>query len=126
VHKILLHTREAKHPPAQKFSVFKLGGKHPPAHTITDLAPPLVPPSSRNSKTLLFHHLQQHGFENPEYGVYFRKSYLTKEKTLKDMLVCGIQGKACQDSKTLFAEMLTNSGSLKSSFIIRLSKVTCI
>jgi hypothetical protein len=42
------------------------------------------------------------------------------------MLVCGIQGKACQDSKTLFAEMLTNSGSLKSSFIIRLSKVTCI
>jgi hypothetical protein len=25
-------------------------------------------------------HLQQHGFENPEYGVYFRKSYLTKRK----------------------------------------------
>jgi hypothetical protein len=25
------------------------------------------------------------------------------------MLACGIQGKACQDSKTLFAEMLTNS-----------------
>jgi hypothetical protein len=35
---------------------------------------------SRNSKTLLFHYLQQHGFENPEYGVYFRKSYPTKEK----------------------------------------------
>jgi hypothetical protein len=45
--------------------------------------------------------------------VYFRKSYLTKEKTLKDMLTCGIQGKAHQESKTLFAEMLTNSGSLK-------------
>jgi hypothetical protein len=59
------------------------------------------------------HHQQQHGFENPEYGVYFRKSYPTKEKTLKDMLACGIQGKADQESKTLFAEMLTNSGSLK-------------
>jgi hypothetical protein len=34
----------------------------------------------------LFHHLQQHGFENSEYRVYIRKSYLTKEKTLKDML----------------------------------------
>jgi hypothetical protein len=48
--------------------------------------------------------------------VYFRKSYLTKEKTLKDMLVCGIQGEADQVSKTLFAEMLTNSGSLKIQF----------
>jgi hypothetical protein len=48
--------------------------------------------------------------------VYFRKSYPTKEKTLKDMLACGIQGKACQDSKTLFVEMLTNSGSLKIQF----------
>jgi hypothetical protein len=44
VHKVLLQTREAKHPPAQKFSVFKLGGKHPPTPTITDLAPLLVPP----------------------------------------------------------------------------------
>jgi hypothetical protein len=25
-------------------------------------------------------------FKNPEYGVYFRKSYPTKEKSLKDML----------------------------------------
>jgi hypothetical protein len=60
VHKVLLQTREAKHPPAQKFSVFTLGGKHPPAYAITDL--------------------QQHGFKNPKYGVYFRKSYPTKEK----------------------------------------------
>jgi hypothetical protein len=103
VHKVLLQTREAKHPPAQKFSVFKLGGKHLPAHIITDLAPPLVPPSSRNNKTPLFPHLQQHGFGNPEYIVYFRKSYPTKEKTLKDMLACGIQGKVDQESKTLFA-----------------------
>jgi hypothetical protein len=59
---------------------------------------------------------QQHGFENPKYEVYFRKSYLTKEKTLKDMLACGIQGKANQESKTLFVEKLTNSVSLKIQF----------
>jgi hypothetical protein len=84
--------------------------------TITALAPLLVPPLNRNSKTPLFPHLQQHGFENPEYGVYFRKSYPTKEKSLKDMLAFGIQGRADQASKTLFAEMLTNSGSLKIQF----------
>jgi hypothetical protein len=39
-----------------------------------------------------------------------------KGKRLKDMLACGIQGKADQKSKTLFAEMLTNSGSLKNQF----------
>jgi hypothetical protein len=81
VHNILLHNREVKHPPANKF---------------TDVPPPLAPPSSRNSKTRLFHHLQQHGFKNPEYGLYFRKSYPTKEKTLKDLLACRIQGKADQ------------------------------
>jgi hypothetical protein len=86
LHKVLLQTREAKHHPAQKFSVFKLGGKHTPADTIIDLAPPLVPPLRRNSKTPQFHYLQQHGFENLKYRVYFRKSYLTKKKTLKDML----------------------------------------
>jgi hypothetical protein len=80
VHKVLLQTREAKHPPTQKFIVFKPGGKPPPASTITALAPLLVPLLNRNSKTLLFPHLQQHGFENPEYGVYFRKSYPTKGK----------------------------------------------
>jgi hypothetical protein len=48
--------------------------------------------------------------------VYFRKSYPTKEKTLKDMLACGVQGRADQESKTLFAEMVTNSGSLKIQF----------
>jgi hypothetical protein len=106
VHNILLHIRKVKHPPTNKF---------------TGLPPPLVPPLSRNSKIRLFHHLQQHGFENPEYGVYFCKSYPTKEKTLKDMLACGIQGKAYQGSMTLFAEMLTNSGSLKSNLIIMLS-----
>jgi hypothetical protein len=103
VHNLLLHNREVKHPPANKF---------------TDFPPALAPHSSRNSKTRLFHHLQQHGFKNLEYGVYFRKSYLTKEKRLlKDMLACGIQGKADQESKTWFAEMLTNSGSLKILFL---------
>ena len=39
-----------------------------------------------------------------------------KGKTLKDMLARGIQGKAYQDSKTLFTEKLTKSGSLKINF----------
>jgi hypothetical protein len=38
------------------------------------------------------------------------------EKTLKDMLAFGNQGKAYQDSKTLFAEKLTMSGSYKITF----------
>ena len=111
-----MQTQEAKHPPAQKSIVFKVGGQHPPATNFTTGAHPWVPPLNKNSKSLLFPHLQQHGFENPEYGVYFRKSYPTKEKTLKDMLAWGSQGKAIQESKTLFAEMLTNSGSLKIQF----------
>jgi hypothetical protein len=53
--------------------------------------------------------------------VYFRKSYLSKENTLKDMLAFGNQVKAHQNSKTLFVEKLTMSGSLNSIFIIRLS-----
>jgi hypothetical protein len=43
-----------------------------------------------NSKTLLFPHLQQHGFENPECGVYFCKSYPTKEKRLSR--ICWLEG----------------------------------
>jgi hypothetical protein len=38
------------------------------------------------------------------------------KKTLKDMLAFGNQGMAFQSSKTLFAEMLTNNGSLKIQF----------
>jgi hypothetical protein len=43
---------------------------------------------------------------------------LTRQRkmTLKDMLAGGSQGKAIQESKTLFAGMLTNSGSLKIQF----------
>jgi hypothetical protein len=35
VHKLLLlQTWEAKHPPAQKYIVFKVGGQHPPATSL--------------------------------------------------------------------------------------------
>jgi hypothetical protein len=65
---------------------FKGEGQHPPVTYFTTGALPWVPPLNRNNKSMLFPHLQQHGFKNPEYGVHFRKSYPTKEKTLKDML----------------------------------------
>jgi hypothetical protein len=39
-----------------------------------------------------------------------------RKKTLKDMLAFGNQDKAYQDSKTLFAEKLTMSESLKFHF----------
>jgi hypothetical protein len=39
-----------------------------------------------------------------------------RKKTLKDMLDFGNQGKAYQDSKTIFAENLTIGGSLKMHF----------
>jgi hypothetical protein len=39
-----------------------------------------------------------------------------RKKILKDMLAVGNQGMAYQESKTLFAEKLTMSGSLKSIF----------
>ena len=41
-------------------------------------------------------YLQQHGFENPEYEVYFCKSYPINEKDSKDMLAFRNQGKAKQ------------------------------
>jgi hypothetical protein len=93
-----------------------LGGKTPSPNKSSVLPFAWAPPWSRNNRTQLFHHLQQDGFENPQYGVYFCKSYPSKEKTLKDMLAFGIQGKVYHDSKTLFAEKLTMSGSLKIYF----------
>jgi hypothetical protein len=42
------------------------------------------------------------------------------------MLAFGNQGRAYQGSKTLFAEMLTNKGSLKIQFYCQVSKITCI
>jgi hypothetical protein len=48
--------------------------------------------------------------------VYFRKSYPSKEKDSQGYAAFGNQGKAYQDSKTLFVEKLTMSGSLKIHF----------
>jgi hypothetical protein len=78
VHKVLLlQTWEAKTP----------SGRPTSSRGFTAEVLLWAPPKNKNSKSLLFPHLQQHGFENPEYGVYFHKSYPSKEKTLKDMLV---------------------------------------
>jgi hypothetical protein len=41
-----------------------------------------------------------------------------RKKTLKDMLAFGNQGKAYLESKTLFVEKLTMSGSLKSPLLL--------
>jgi hypothetical protein len=62
---LLLHLRKAKHLPQVGLSF---------------LPPALEQPWNRNNRTQQFHRLQQHGFENPEYGVYFHKSYPSKEK----------------------------------------------
>jgi hypothetical protein len=78
--------RQNTPPRTQVYRFFKREGQHPPATDFTAGALPWVPPLNRNIKSLLFSHLQQHGFENPEYGLYFRKYYPTKEKTLKDIL----------------------------------------
>jgi hypothetical protein len=80
--------------------------KHPPVNKFTDFPSALAPPLSKNSKTRQFHHLQQHGFENPEYGVYFRKSYQTKEKDSQGYAAFRNQGKAYQDSKTFLQKSL--------------------
>jgi hypothetical protein len=61
---LLLHHRKAKHLPQVGLSFLPLA---------------LEPPWNRNSRTQQFRHLQQHGFENPKYGVYFCKSYPSKE-----------------------------------------------
>jgi hypothetical protein len=116
MHKVLLQTREAKHPPAQKFIVFKLGVRHPPAHSITALAPLFVPPLNRNNKTPLFPHLQQHGFKNPEYEVYFRKSYPSKEKDSQGYAGFWESRLSLSIFRDSLAEKLTMSGSLKIHF----------
>jgi hypothetical protein len=86
VHKVLLQTREAKHPPTQKFIVFKVGGKHPPATNFTAGALPWVPPLNRNNKTLLFPHLNNMGLKTLSTECTFASLTRQKKKTLKDML----------------------------------------
>jgi hypothetical protein len=50
--------------------------------------------------------------------VYFRKSYPSKEKTLKDMLAFGNQGKAHQNSKTLVCRKAYYEWTLKNPFLL--------
>jgi hypothetical protein len=101
VQHLILHNWEAKHPPTNNFTYFP---------------PSLAPPLSRNSKTRLFHHLQQHGFENPEYGVYFRKSYPIKEKDFSRICwLVGFKVKLIKDQR-LFCRKAYYSGSLKIQF----------
>jgi hypothetical protein len=80
---------------------------------------------------LLWHHL---GAETAKLGCFitynnmgsktlstectFASLTRLRKKTLKDMLAFGNQGKAYQESKTLFAEKLTMSGSIKSPFLL--------
>jgi hypothetical protein len=97
---------------------------------------PTLQPSSLAAPTrslliclLLWHHLRAEiaklgcfitnnnmGLKSLSMECTFASLTQQRKKLLKDMLACGIQGKADQESKTLFAEMLTNSGSLKIQF----------
>jgi hypothetical protein len=89
---------------------------HLPGVGLSFFPPALEPPWNKNNRTHQFHHLQQHGFENPEYECTFASLTHQRKKTLKDMLAFGNQGKPYHNSKTLFAEKLTISGSLKIHF----------
>jgi hypothetical protein len=72
---LLLQTREAKTPPKHRYKVLK---EDTSSRGFTLEILPLAPPWCKSNKSLLLPHLQQHGFENPEYEVYFRKSYPSK------------------------------------------------
>jgi hypothetical protein len=80
---------------------------------------------------LLWHHLRTETAELRHFIAYNNMSSKTlstkctftslthqRKKTLKDMLAFGNQGKAYQHSKTLFAEKLTMSVTLKSPFLL--------
>jgi hypothetical protein len=106
VHEVLLQTREAKHPPAQKFIVFQAGRKassHTHDHCFGSYFGTILEQKQQNSD---FPHLQQHGSKTLSTECTFASLTRQKKKTLKDMLAWGSQGKAIQESKTLFVEML--------------------
>ena len=71
---------------------------------------------NRNNITQQFHHLQQHGFENPKYRVYFCKSYPSKEKDSQGYPGLWESRYSLTRFKDYFAEKLTMSGSLKNHF----------
>jgi hypothetical protein len=57
------------------------------------------------------------GLRNPEYEVYFRKSYPTKEKDSQGYAGFGNQGEAFNKNQLrYFAEKLTKNESLLSTF----------
>jgi hypothetical protein len=101
VQNLLLHYWEAKHPP-QTSLVFFLLLRHHLREETAELGC-FITYNNMGSKTLTTE-------------CTFASLTHQRKKTLKDMLVCGNQGKAYQDSKTLFAEKLTMSGSLKIHF----------
>jgi hypothetical protein len=116
VHKVLLlQTREAKHPPAQKFIIFKVGGQHPP---VTSLLGLFLGYHLWTKTTKVWCFLTYNNMDSKTLSTECTFASLTrqKKKTLKDMLAWGSQGKADQKSKTLFVEVLTNSRSLKIHF----------
>jgi hypothetical protein len=67
--------------------------KHLPQVVLSSPTPVSGQPWSRNNKTQQFHHLQQHGFENIEYRVYFRKSYPSKKRLSRICWPLGIKVK---------------------------------
>jgi hypothetical protein len=103
VHNLLLHNREVKHHHANKFTDF------PPALFGTT-----------------FEQKQQNSAVSSPTTTWVWKRWVWSvlsqvlpdkgKRLLKDMLACGMHGKADQESKTLFVEKLTNSGSLKIQF----------
>jgi hypothetical protein len=103
VRNLLLHYRDAKHPPQISFSVLPilLLGHHIGIE-IVELHR-FITYNNMGSKTL-------------STECTFSSLTRQRKKTFKDMLAFGNQGKAYQDSKTLFASKLTLSGSLKIHF----------
>jgi hypothetical protein len=110
---LLLQTREAKTPPVKSIMFLKEDSFFPRLHSWDSSFGTTLEQKQQkfaaSSPTTTW-------VQNHEYEVYFCKSYPSKYKTPKDMLVWGSQGKALSIIKTLFAKMLTNSGSLKIQF----------
>jgi hypothetical protein len=86
VHKVLLlQTREAKHPPAQKYIVFKVGGQHPSATSLLGLffGDHLW---RETSKVCCFLTYNDMGTKTLSTECTILQVLPDKEKTLKDML----------------------------------------
>jgi hypothetical protein len=102
----------------RKLIITSQEGKTPSQISLSFHSPAWEPPWNRNSRTQPFHHLQQHGLETLSTECTFASLTRQRKKTLKDMLVVRNQGKAYQDSKTLFAEKAYYEWILKNSFYL--------